>query len=64
MEKSDQYFLVFSAVWALVYLFLPYTDLFAKSPTFLTYNFLVILTVIYIVVFVFYANKYVERVKS
>jgi len=64
MEKSDQYFLVFSAVWALVYLFLPYTDLFAKSPTFLTYNFLVILTVIYIVVFVFYANKYEERVKS
>jgi hypothetical protein len=64
MEKSDQYFLVFSAVWALVYLFLPYTDLFTKSPTFLTYNFLVILTVIYIVVFVFYANKYEERVKS
>lgn len=64
MERSDQYFIVFSAIWALVYLFLPYADFFSKSPTFLTYSFLVLMTVVYIVVFVLYANRYAERVKS
>jgi hypothetical protein len=63
MKKIDMYFLAFSAVWAILYIVLPYTDLFAKSPTFSTYSFLVVLTIIFIIVFILYANKYVERVK-
>lgn len=63
MKKNDMYFMLFTVIWALLYIVLPYLDFFSKSQTFLTYGYLVLLTIVYIIVFIAYANKYVEKLK-